>query len=159
RALRANLAGWRLGLNVLKAVLPHRPGHVSPMAATMTFSPDGRTILTGSADHTARLWDTATGRPLGTPLRHEGVVAGVASSPHGRTIRSGGVDQTAPFWGAATGRPLGPVLKHESIVHFSAFGPDGQTALTVGNGYQGEVRLWEVPSGKPLGPAEQPHRF
>src|SRR5262249_29796294 len=52
----------------------------------VAFSPDGRRILTGSADQTARLWDAVTGRPLGKPLAHDGPVLAVAFSPDGRTI-------------------------------------------------------------------------
>ena len=43
----------------------------SPIAnpvVSVAFSPDGKTVLTGSIDDTARLWDAATGQPIGEPL-------------------------------------------------------------------------------------------
>jgi hypothetical protein len=43
----------------------------------VAFSPDGTKVLTGSKDKTARLWDAATGKPLGEPLRHNGEVYAV----------------------------------------------------------------------------------
>ena len=33
------------------------------------FSPDGKRIVTASADKTARLWDADTGKPIGEPLK------------------------------------------------------------------------------------------
>jgi WD40 repeat protein len=36
------------------------------------FSPDGKRIITASADRTARLWDAATGKPIGEPLTSTG---------------------------------------------------------------------------------------
>jgi WD40 repeat protein len=55
--------------------------------AAVAFSPDGKTILLGNMDKTARLWDVATGRPIGgTPMLHEGAVVGVAFNPNGRTL-------------------------------------------------------------------------
>src|SRR5262249_50694378 len=38
------------------------------------FSRDGRYVLTVSEDHTARVWDAATGEPAGPPLKHQGAV-------------------------------------------------------------------------------------
>jgi tetratricopeptide (TPR) repeat protein len=64
----------------------------------VAFSPDGRLALTGSDDETARLWETATGKPVGEPLRHEGVVEAVAFSPDGRLALTGSGDKTARLW-------------------------------------------------------------
>ncbi len=64
----------------------------------MAFSPDGKAVLTGSDHKTARLWDAASGAPIGTPLRHEGGVTAVAFSPDGKVVLTGSEDKTARLW-------------------------------------------------------------
>src|SRR5258707_15796917 len=50
---------------------------------SVAFSPDGMKILTGSADKTARLWETATGNLLATLSRQIVGIKSVAFSPGG----------------------------------------------------------------------------
>ena len=69
----------------------------------MAFSPDGKTVLTGSDDHSARLWDVSTGERL-TTFPHEDVVRAVAFSPDGKTILTGSDDKAARLWNVTTAK-------------------------------------------------------
>ena len=78
---------------VLGPPLQHEKG-----AFALAFSPDRKTVLTGSVDKTARLWETATGKPLGPPLQHQNAVWRLAFSPDGKTVLTGSLDNTARLW-------------------------------------------------------------
>jgi WD40 repeat protein len=115
----------------------------------VAFSPDGKTVLTGSLDGTARLSDAATGRPLAEPLRHDGEVRSVAFSPDGKQILTGSEDRSARLWDPATGKPACPPLTHQRGVRSIAFSPDGHTVLT--GSLDGTACFWDVSTGQPLG--------
>jgi tetratricopeptide (TPR) repeat protein len=116
----------------------------------VAYSPDGKTVLTGSHDGTARLWDATAGRPLGPPMDHRGGVWAVAYSPDGKTVLTGSFDRTARLWDATTGRPLGAPLEHQGRVRVVAYSPDGKTVLT--GSFDRTARLWDAATGRPLGP-------
>ena len=70
------------------------------------FSPDGKQVVTASDDKTARLWDSATGKPLATLTGHEDVVRSAAFSADGKQVVTASCDKTARLWDSATGKPL-----------------------------------------------------
>jgi len=115
----------------------------------VAFSPDGKTLLTGSEDRTAQLWDAATGERLGRPLEHAGAVWAVAFSPDGRSILTGSQDGAVRLWDGAVGQPVGRPLDFGSMVSTVVFSPDGKILLTAGP--DGTLRRWDVASGHRLG--------
>ena len=68
---------------------------------TASFSPDGKRIVTASEDKTARVWDAASGKPIGEPLKgHEACGDSAAFSPDGKRIVTASDDKTARVWDA-----------------------------------------------------------
>jgi WD40 repeat protein len=116
----------------------------------VAYSPDGRTIVTGSDDQTARLWDADTGQPLGEPFQHPACVASVGFSPNGEAVLTGSQDNLARIWDVATGKPVGKTFAHQSWVLAAVFSPDGRMALT--GSKDGTARLWDRETGLPVGP-------
>jgi WD40 repeat protein/energy-coupling factor transporter ATP-binding protein EcfA2 len=118
-------------------------GH-SEWVISMAFTPDGKTLASGSSDHTVRLWDVATRQPLGEPLvGHSERVISVAFSPDGKTLASGSVDQTVRLWDIATRQSLGePLVGHFKGVESVAFSPDGKTFAS--GSWNGTVKLWDI---------------
>jgi hypothetical protein len=67
RVVRANLAAWCAQIPRLRLVLEHPDSFLGPYS--VAFSPDGRSFATACLDQTMRLWETATGRPIGPAIR------------------------------------------------------------------------------------------
>ena len=96
-----------------------------------TFSPNGDRLLTASRDRTARIWDTATGKPLTLPLPHDQVVRRGGFSPDGRRVATVSEDNLTRVWDADTGQPLTPAISHTAYADVSAFSGSGRYFLTV----------------------------
>ena len=109
---------------------------------SVAFSPDGRTLATGSWDKTARLWEVATGKEIAVLRGHEDAVSSVAFSPDGRTLATGSADKTARLWEVATGKEIAVLRGHEDAVSSVAFSPDGRTLAT--GSADNTARLWPV---------------
>ncbi len=134
-------------------------GHTD-WVSSVAFSPDGRTLASGSADGTVRLWDVATGKTIQTLNAHwyhallklfgipNVAVSSVAFSVDGRTLASGNFDGTVRLWDVATGKTVQTLNAHTRRVSSVAFSSDGRTLAS--GSYDTTVRLWDVNTGDTL---------
>ena len=127
---------------------PHKlalEGHTD-YVLSVAFSPDGRTIASGSRDRTIRLWNAETGQELQILEGHRNGVTTVAFSPDGRTLASGSWDDYIMLWDANTGKLLRTLDKHTDGVRAVAFSPDSRTLAS--GSYDTTIRLWDVDTGE-----------
>ena len=135
------------GQYVSKIELTGHTGQVMSIA----FSPDGKKVITGSADDTARMWDAESGKELAM-FKEEHLtypVRSVAFSPNGKKVVTGASNYAVRIRDAKTGKVLQMLeLPRSPNVTSVAFSPDGKKVVAGGN--CGIAMIWDAESGKEL---------
>jgi len=120
-------------------------GHNAAIKAAV-FTSDGKYMLTGSRDKTAKLWDLNNGRELKTYFGHESTINGIALSPDGKYFATSSADKTARLWEVATGQLIQTFQGHKDYLTAIKYLPDGKQIITAG--YDNEALLWDIESGE-----------
>jgi WD40 repeat protein len=105
----------------------------------LLFSPDGQTLITGSAGSGIELWDVNSGEWLGRLSGYDWVQA-LALSLDGKTLAAGCGDGSLEFWNLATRRLSHRIVAHGDTITSLAFSADGQFLVSGSN--DKKVRLW-----------------
>lgn len=135
---------------------------------SLEFSRDGRLIVSGSGDKTARVWDitAAEGGP-GAPgpltrvltidetLDTDAGVTSVAISPDGRLVAAGSLDFAVRIWDVASGQLVERLRGHKDSVYSVAFTPDGKGLVS--GSLDKTLKYWDIRAlqrspGQPLPP-------
>ena len=167
RASDPDLRGWEYDylfklFNNIGTVLR---GHSGPVYS-VSFSPDGRHIISGSEDGMIKVWNATSGEEVRTLEGHERRVFSVVFSPDGSQIASGSLDNTVKVWNAATGEEIQTLSAHferlsrlrdrdDNYPHQGqsvAFSPDGHRIIGTSKNSSGQRRIevWDAATGKEL---------
>ncbi len=121
-------------------------GH-SNEVLSFSFSPDGKTLATGSIDRRLKLWDITTGKELRTILGHGAWVNSVHFSAEGRYLLSGDTNGLIKMWDLAL-REM-PVWLRQTAISISAttFTPENEL-LALGRDADGHLKVWNLSTGR-----------
>jgi WD40 repeat protein len=119
-------------------------GHESGVIS-VNHSSDGTRIVSGSYDHTVRIWDAVSGTILHILEGHTGGVTSVTFLPDGLRIVSGSDDSTVRIWDALLGTILHTLEGHTGGVTSVTFSSDG-TRIVSGS-YDHSTRIWDAETG------------
>ncbi|MBI3248821.1 MAG: WD40 repeat domain-containing protein [Deltaproteobacteria bacterium] len=120
-------------------------GHTDSVYS-VAFSPDGRTLASGSHDKTICIWDVSQGQPQAILRDHVNSVRSVAFSLDGQTLASGSDDCTIRLWDVVRGQQRAVLKGHMHVVTSVAFSPNGRTLAS--GSWDRTVRLWDVAQGQ-----------
>ena len=117
---------------------------------SVAVAPDGRLALTGSDDHTARLWNIATGLEQGR-IECKHPIKAVAFDQVGSRFVTASGDRLIRIWNAETRQEIRTLKGHTRTPRAAAFSPDGQTLVSGGGDFgagketiPGEIILWDL---------------
>jgi dipeptidyl aminopeptidase/acylaminoacyl peptidase len=116
-------------------------GHQS-YVLSVSFSPVGHTLASGSWNNTIRLWDIDTGKEKAVLRGHQGYILSLSFSPDGHTLASGSGDNTVRLWDVNTGKEMAVLRGHEDEIISLSFSQDGEI-LASGSGDK-TIRLWDL---------------
>ncbi len=126
----------------VSAINPSEQGQVT----SIDYSPDGKTLASGSFDGTIRLWDIATGKHRAIFVGDNIKVRSLVYSPDGQTLAFCDNDKTIHLWDVATGKQVALLKIDTGDVSKIAFSPNGK--FIAASSRDKTIRLWDVTTGK-----------
>ena len=115
---------------------------------SLDFSLDGRLIVSGSGDKTARIWDMIEGTSKvltindGDSLNNDHGVTSVAISPNGQFVAAGSLDTVVRIWDVTTAQLVERLRGHSDSVYSVAFTPDGKGLVS--GSLDKTLKYWDV---------------
>jgi WD domain, G-beta repeat len=120
-------------------------GHADKVTSVV-MSPDGKTVVSGCADKTVKVWNLEKGKVIRTISGHSGEISSVAVSPDGNFLAVGISDtprSNVKVWHLETGKLIHTLIGHNKPVNVVNISPDGQILASGSN----KIKIWNLQKG------------
>lgn len=117
-------------------------GHVG-WVKSVSVSPDGKWVASGSWDKTIKIWDLETGACQRTLEGHTDKVTSVAITPDGKRVVSASEDRSIRIWEEKTGQQLARLDGHTFNIWAVALLP-GERLLSGATGKDSTIKIWDM---------------
>jgi len=111
----------------------------------IAVTPDGKWVVSGSSEHTLKVWELESGRLLGSfgDFRDPSSwVRAIVITPDGRKVISAGLDKTIKIWDLRSGRELGILKAHQEQINALIISPDGKTLYSAS--HDKTIKIWQT---------------
>jgi WD40 repeat protein len=130
-------------LSIAKTITGH-----SSYVNTLAISPDGQTLVSGSADKTIKVWNLSTGQEILTLKSHLNPINTLVLSPDGQTLVSGSADKTIKIWNLSTGQEVRTLQGHSNPVNSLIISSDWQTLVS--GSADKTIKVWNLSTGQEI---------
>lgn len=113
-------------------------GHTAIIYA-IAIDPEGKTLASGSADNTIKVWNLNNGEILATFNGHSNTVRSINFSNNGQILASGSTDTTIKLWYSLTGTTF---RGHSEIVTSVVLSPDSQKLAS--GSTDNTIKIWNL---------------
>lgn len=139
---------WKLKMLSAKPgeLIGNLKGHTD-WIGSVSFSPDGKLIVTASSDYSAKIWRVASGKELLALRGHSDWIKSATFSPDGKLILTYSTDRTVKIWNVSTGHLLKTIEgDSQHRIYSSTFSPNGKSIAT--GGHAGTIQFVGMQSEK-----------
>jgi WD40 repeat protein len=112
----------------------------------LVMTPDGKSLLSSSADKKIKIWDFSTGKEIRTLIEASIPINYFAISSDWQTLATGGTGNTIAIWDFDSGKKIRTLKGHSSYVNYVAISPDGNKLASASA--DNTIKIWDLSSGK-----------
>ena len=120
-------------------------GHLSSIHS-LSFSPDGKYLASGSADQTIKIWNLKQAQVKHTFSGHRSIVDAVSFSPDGNMLISGSWDYTIRIWNLETEEEVNLIKEHYGWIKCLVVGQDKK--IIASGSADKTIKIWALDSGQ-----------
>lgn len=119
---------------------------------SVSFSPDGKLLLTAYADGNVKIWTTSSWAVLEKVAVTDGDLSGLAVAPDSKSVMIGGANGVLHQWGLTTKTEIRRLRTSGRILLDLEFSPDGKTFVAILQGKtfaDGSAMIWNTKDWTP----------